>query len=116
MTLNDTSSAQDIIKESKDLNALSKVFDSLIARIKKQQVEALEIVVELAEKIMHSAQPYLIKALPAILDCVGHKKSSAEARALAEKASAVINNNVSPNAVQGTFLLCFPLLFLFLPL
>ncbi|KAJ3357057.1 translational elongation factor EF-1 alpha, partial [Kappamyces sp. JEL0680] len=101
MAVTDTSSPADIIASAKDLTVLSKVFSGLIPRIAKQDKAALETVIELASKIMHSAQPYLIKALPAILECIGHKKSSSEVRALAETACYTITDNVSPNAVQG---------------
>lgn len=80
---------------------MSKVFAGLTARIGKQDLEALETCTAVAEGAMDAAQPYLIKALPAILDCVGHKKSSAEVRAAAEKACFTITEKVSPNAVQA---------------
>ena len=99
--ITDKSSAQEIISNSKDLVSLSKVFAGLTARIAKQDLEALETCTAVAEGAMDAAQPYLIKALPSILDCVGHKKSSAEVRAAAEKACFTITEKVSPNAVQA---------------
>jgi hypothetical protein len=60
-TVTETSTAQEIIAASKDLAALSKVFTGLIARIAKQDKAALETVIELANQIMHSAQPFLVK-------------------------------------------------------
>lgn len=99
--LSDNSSASEVIAASKDLVALSQYSQSLIKRIQKQDNQALEIATELALKAMLYAQPYLIQALPSILDCVGHKKSTAETRQLAETTIKAIAANISPNAVLG---------------
>jgi elongation factor 3 len=92
---------QDVVKNAKDLTALSAYFKELVERVGKQDNKALEICADLATNAMLYAQPYLIHALPGILECVGHKKSSAETRALAEKAIKAIIDNISANAVQG---------------
>ncbi|KAJ2993188.1 translational elongation factor EF-1 alpha [Globomyces sp. JEL0801] len=47
-------------------------------------------------------QPYLIKALPFILNACGDKKSTPETRANAEEAVALITSVISPNAVRET--------------
>jgi hypothetical protein len=59
--LNEKSTAQEIISGSKDLVALSKVFTSIIGRIGKQDLAALEICTAVANGAMEAAQPYLIK-------------------------------------------------------
>jgi len=100
--LNETSTLEQVISQvGSNTSNLSQYTPLLEKRIASQDSVGLEIVVDLAKNHMDYAQPYLIKLLPAVLDCIGHKKSSSEIRKLAEDACKTITDNISPNAVQG---------------
>jgi elongation factor 3 len=69
---------------------------------KKNQDEvnaAILIAIDLANKAMLMAQPFLIQLLPALCDACGDKKSSSETRTNAANAVKTITKKISPNAL-----------------
>lgn len=70
MAIADTATIAEVKAGVKDLKALSAYFKGLIKRIQKLDNGAFLIATELASSSMYYAQPYLLQALPAILDGV----------------------------------------------
>ncbi|KAJ3393680.1 translational elongation factor EF-1 alpha [Lobulomyces angularis] len=90
-----------------NLKALEKAVSGLTEHVsnipkkdQKQTLVALATFTELANQAILQSQPYLIKALPAILAALGDKKSSAETRNAAELAAKTICSKMSPNALR----------------
>ena len=113
--LTPNSSVEQVLSESgKSLKAMADLMPLLIAKIatldKKDQQEtcnALLLIKELASKLILRSQPYVLMALPAILECVGDKKALKETAACAEDASKAIMNNISPNAIRQVLPILF---------
>jgi elongation factor 3 len=108
MSLTATSTAEQVIqKANQSLKALEQVVPLFIEKIEKLDKKdlsaahhALTVIAELADKIMLRAQPYVIKALPAVLNAAGDKKGNNETRELAEKCAKAITEKISPNAIR----------------
>ena len=109
MTLVTVSSpAADIVNVANtDLDALENLCSEFVEKVsiidKKDQsltVHVLNVFITLAEKSMTVSQPYLISNIPAILNAIGDKKSTAETRSAAELACKTICSKISPNAVK----------------
>jgi elongation factor 3 len=108
MSLTSSSTAEQVIqKANQSVKALEQVLPLYIEKIEKLDKKdlapahhALKTIAELAQKIMIRAQPYVIKALPAILNAAGDKKGNTETRELAESCAKTIIEKISPNAVR----------------
>ncbi|KAI9203777.1 elongation factor EF-3 [Polychytrium aggregatum] len=95
------------VNSSQGLASVEKAFPDYIDNVstigKKDQsktIKALQDCIDQANNNILLAQPFLIAALPAILNACGDKKSSAETRAKAELAVKTINDKMSPNCLR----------------
>ena len=98
----------------KDLKNLKSLVQEKILKIQKldkkdqeASQQALNEIKDLAENSMLSGQPFLLQALPSILECVGDKKATKETATCAEQASKAIMNNISPNAIRQVLPILF---------